>query len=147
MAAPADGHRGYRIHRPGRTLPAPLADAARTVARDMGLDPDWLNSGPESQWETGLPPGLEGRLTWRGFGGLSVGFVGRRDLVVLKVYAAADQTSPRSVHFQDLVALRASDEELDAAADWIRTQDAGAEFNQIVHKVIEHVRHVAGRSR
>ena len=136
-----------RLRRPDQPLPGPLLAAAATVAGDLGLDPDWLNAGPAGQWETGLPPGMEGRVEWEAYGGLRVGLADRRDLVFLKLYAAADQTGSNSVHFQDLVALSPSDEELDAAAVWIRRQDAGPEFNEIVAKVINHVRTHPGRTR
>lgn len=88
-----------RLQPPDEPLPNELTQAAETVAGDLGLDPQWLNSGPASQWRTGLPPGLEGRVSWRTYGGLSVGVVHRRDLVFFKLYAAADDTGPHSVHF------------------------------------------------
>lgn len=52
-----------RLGPPEEPLPKPLQDAADTVVRDLGLDPHWLNTGPASQWQTGLPPGLEKRMT------------------------------------------------------------------------------------
>jgi len=136
-----------RLRPPEEPLPDPLMQAAESVAGDLGLDPHWLNTGPASQWRTGLPPGLEGRVIWRTYDGLSVGVVDRRDLVFFKLYAAADDIGTRSVHYQDLVALAATDEELNAAADWIRQQDPGPEFNRIVSEVIEHARARRERSR
>ncbi|MGH7427712.1 MAG: hypothetical protein ACREJ4_05060 [Candidatus Methylomirabilaceae bacterium] len=41
--------------RPPDPLPAPLAEAVATVARDLGLPPDWLNTTVGGQWKTGLP--------------------------------------------------------------------------------------------
>jgi hypothetical protein len=73
--------------------------------------------------------------------------VNRRDLVFFKLYAAADDIGTQSVHFQDLVALTPSDEELAAAADWIRQQDPSPDFNRIVSKVIEHARTHRDRDR
>ena len=136
-----------KLDPPDEPLPEPLESAARTVAGDLNLDPHWLNTGPASQWKTGLPPGLEGRVSWQSFGGLSVGLVGRRDLVFFKLYAAADDTGPGSVHFQDLVAFAPNDEELAAAAAWVQKQDPSPEFNQIVAKVIEHARNQRARNR
>jgi len=46
-----------RLSRPGADLPGPLSEAADIVARDLGLDPHWLNTGPESQG-LGLPQAL-----------------------------------------------------------------------------------------
>ena len=51
------------------------------------------------QWRMGLPPDLGARVTWRDFGSLRVGIAGRRDLIWLKLFAAADRggvSRPRS---------------------------------------------------
>ncbi len=92
------------------------------------------------QWRSGLPPGLESRLSWRKYAGLSVGLVGRHDLIFFKLFAAADDRGPDSVHFKDLIALHPTDLELEAAAAWIRTQEANPEFSLIVAEVIRHAR-------
>ena len=47
---------------------------------------------------------------------------------LLKLFAAGDQ-GPHSVHYEDLAALSPTPEELDAAAAWIRTQDAAEAFS------------------
>src|ERR1700677_131642 len=39
-------------------LPAALVGAAQTVARDFGLSKDWLNPGPTSLLDLGLPEGF-----------------------------------------------------------------------------------------
>jgi hypothetical protein len=129
-----------RLRPPDEPLPEPLSTAAQTVARDLGLDPHWLNTGPASQWRTGLPPGLESRVWWRDYGNLSVGIADRRDLVFFKLYAAADDRGPESVHFQDLAALTPTDQELEAAAAWVRGQDPSPDFSQRVSQVIQHAR-------
>ena len=72
------------LREPPEPIPAPLARAAGTVARDLHLDEHWLNTGPALQWRTGLPPGL----------------AGRDDLIFFKLFAAADSSGPRSVHYQ-----------------------------------------------
>jgi hypothetical protein len=41
-----------------KPLPPGLLDAARTLARDFGLGEDWLNHGPTSPVELGLPEGF-----------------------------------------------------------------------------------------
>jgi hypothetical protein len=128
------------LREPPEPMPEPLARAARSVARDLGLDPHWLNTGPALQWRTGLPPGLERRVHWRRYDALWVGVVDRYDLVFFKLFAATDSAGPRSVHYQDLLALRPSAAELDAAAAWVRTQDASPEFADILQRVVAHVR-------
>jgi len=127
-----------RIHPPPEPLPAELIRAAEAVARAMDLRLDWLNALPAGQWKLGLPPGLEDRVEWRTFSSLEVGLVARQDLVFLKLYAAADDTGPKSVHFQDLVALAPSDEELEAARIWVVAQDTG--LAPIVEEVVRRAR-------
>jgi hypothetical protein len=120
-------------------LPPVLERAIRAVARDFGLAPDWLNTVVDAQWRQGLPPGLIDDLSWVNYGGgLEVGLVGRRTLIALKLYAAVDQ-GVASVHIQDLLALSASAEELDAAADWVRKQDAAEQWATFVQEAITHV--------
>ena len=38
------------LREPPEPIPAPLARAAATVARDLDLDEHWLNTGPALQW-------------------------------------------------------------------------------------------------
>lgn len=126
---------------PPDPLPPALARAAVLVAEDLHLDSKWLNTGPALQWRQGLPPGFGARVSWRQYGGLSVGIAGRRDLVFLKLHAAADSTGAQGVHYQDLLALCPDVEQLDAACSWVKTQDASPDFHRIVDKVAGCVRH------
>jgi hypothetical protein len=119
-------------------FPAALERAIETVARDLGLEPDWMNAVVGKQWVAGLPPGIEHDVEWRGYGGLRVGLVGRRTLIALKLFAAVDQGA-RSVHMQDLLALVPADVELAEAAAWVVTQAAAAEFPRLVQQAVEHV--------
>ncbi len=78
-------------------------------------------------------------ITWRNYGGgLDVGLVGRRTLIALKLFAAADG-GPGSVHTQDLVALQPTPAELASAAEWVRTQDEAPEWTFLVEEVCRHV--------
>lgn len=120
-------------------LPESLERAIRTVARDLGLPADWMNAAVAKQWVQGLPPSLADDLTWRTYGGLDVGLVGRRTLVALKLFAAVDQGA-RSVHLQDLLSLAPSDDELREAAAWVETQDASPLFPAMIEEVVAHVR-------
>ena len=132
-AEPGSAMPGHLV--PPEPLPEPLVRAIRTVARDFGLPADWMNTDVALQWHSGLPPGLEEELTWRRYEALSVGLVGRRALISLKLFAAVDG-GPGGVHFQDLVALRPTDGELSEAAVWVRTQDASRVFLQMVGEVV-----------
>ncbi len=120
-------------------LPPPLARAAARVARDFGLDSDWLNCAVAEQGSIEFPEGMEDRLQWRRYGGLILGLVDRRDLIWFKLHAAADR-DPGSVHYQDLLALHPSDQELDRAAEWARAQDPSPGFAEVLDEVLEHVR-------
>ena len=142
-----EGPGPLRLTPPEEPLPKVMRDAAAAVASDLGLDPNWLNAGPAPQWSTGLPDGLAGRVTWRDYGGLVVGLAGRFDLIHFKLYAAADDRGPESVHFQDLLALRPSDADLETAALWVRTQDPSPEFAETLSKVIDHARRRADHTR
>lgn len=141
----AFARRGRRspLERPDPLPPAFMAAVSR-VARDLGLAPDWLNAVAGSQWDTGLPRGLRGRLHWRRYGGLDVGIVDRHDLVLFKVYAAVDATGPASIHVQDLLALRPTDAELRAAVAWVRTQDPSPAIATALEKVAAYVRSARG---
>jgi hypothetical protein len=123
---------------PPDPLPDVLVHAIERVARDFGLADDWMNTAVARQWSQGLPPWLADDIEWRRYGGLAVGLAGRRTLIALKLFAAADH-SPRSVHAQDLAALAPTRAELDAAREWVVTQDASPDFPRLVDGIVEHV--------
>jgi hypothetical protein len=50
------------------------------------------------------------------------------------------------VHYQDLLALRPSAGELDAATSWVRTQDASSAFAESLDRVVRHVREDLGHA-
>lgn len=128
------------ITKPPEPLPEPLTRAAAIVARDLGLENQWLNAGPALQWREGLPPGLEKRVQWHRYAALHVGLVDRYDLIFLKLYATADDKGTNSVHYQDLLALRPNTRELNAALEWVKTQDASPEFRRVLELAVDQVR-------
>jgi len=91
------------------------------------------------------PEWLPDEIDWVQFGGLEVGFAGRRSLIALKLFAAVDR-GPESVHYQDLLALAPTVAELESAADWVVGQDAGGEFPQLLKQVLRHVERDLGRT-
>ena len=125
---------------PPEPLPESLLRAISRVARDYNLPDDWMNTTVGLQWKTGLPPGFEERIHWEQYGGLWLGLADRYDLIFLKLYAAADSEGPSSVHYQDLMALQPTNEELDAAARWAKSPDTSAPFARILDQVLEHAR-------
>jgi hypothetical protein len=124
---------------PPEPLPASLRRAIAAVARDLGLAEDWMNTAVADQWQFGLPPGLSERLEWRSFGALRVGIAHRRDLICFKLYASADQTGPDNVHVRDLIALQPDAEELEWAAEWVRSQDPSPAFQTVLDRVVSYV--------
>ena len=137
---PGSTRTNIQLNQPPQPLPAPLQQAIAIVARDFGLPVDWMNTEIAAQWTQGLPPWISEDLTWRQYGGLLVGLAGRRTLIALKLFASIDKGSPKSVHYQDLVALKPTVDELEEAAVWVGTQDAAPEFPDMIDQVIDHVR-------
>lgn len=110
-------------------LPAPLQRAIEDVALVHGLPADWLNVGPRSLLDFGLPAGALARAVPRTWGGLVLHLAHRSDQIAFKLYAAVDQ-GPRSRHFEDLVRLRPTPDELLTGARWARTQDTSDAFER-----------------
>lgn len=126
------------------SLPTAFFEAVRTVARDFDLPENWLNTEVALQWETGLPPRADEGIRWESFGSLHVGLAGRQTMVTLKLFAVGDR-GVDSVHFQDLVALEPSPEELQEARDWVVDQDLNPGWPGHVDEVIEDVERALGR--
>ena len=108
-------------------LPGPLVEAVRDVGEALGLGPDWVNAGPTSLLDLGLPEGFAGRLETWDYGALVLHVAGRKDQIAFKLYAAVDQ-GPQSKHFQDLQRLAPVPAELVGAARWTITHDPSEGF-------------------
>jgi len=121
-----------------RPMPEPLRTAVVDVARAHGLADDWVNLGPESLLDFGLPEGLVDRLERRDYGGLIAWLAGRFDMICFKLYAAVDQ-GPRSRHLQDLEELGPDQEELLAAARWTRTQDPSLGYRSMLVETLRRL--------
>jgi len=130
---------------PGRTSfikATPLKEefiaAAKKVARDFNLPENWINTGPTSAVDLGLPDRLMERVTTRGFGRiLTIHFLGRYDQIHFKLYAAVDQGA--GVHFDDLLSLDPTGEELEQAARWSMTHDVSEGYRQILKDLLNHM--------
>lgn len=106
-------------------MPQPLAQAILDVARQFDLAPDWINTGPMSLLDNGLLHGFVDHLEREDYAGaLTVWFADRRDIIALKLYAAAnpnrDDPNPGR-HVQDLIDLEATAEELGFGRSWMAT--------------------------
>jgi hypothetical protein len=114
-------------YRQATELPEPLLSAAADVADALGIPAKWINSGPASLMEFGLPLGWEERIEVRHYGALEIHLTSRFDQICFKLYAATDR-GPDDKHFHDLVQLRPTKEELLTAAAWTRTHDPSEGF-------------------
>jgi hypothetical protein len=119
-------------------MPEPLRDAVVDVGRAFGLADDWLNTGPESLLDLGLPDGFGERLERRDFGGLVAWLAGRFDMVCFKLYAAVDQGA-RSRHFQDLRDLAPGRDDLLLAARWAMSHDPSPGFRSLLIDVLRRL--------
>jgi len=107
-----------------------LLDSAGKVARDLGLPKDWINDGPTSLVELGLPEGFSERLTKVQIGSsLSVYYISRIDQIYFKLYASADRGG---YHVDDLIKLEPTEKEIVEAAKWTMTHDVSPAFRGIM---------------
>lgn len=122
-------------------FPEFLASAIRDVSREFNMPDGWMNTQMAAGLKTGMPPGFGERLTWRKFGGLNVGFVGRRDLIALKLEAASDDPphGRTNVHLGDLISLDATPAELDEAAQWVLAVNVDPRRIDTLSRVKQHV--------
>jgi hypothetical protein len=117
-------------------LPPPLVAARDRVARDYGLPERWLNPGPTSLLDLGLPEAFMERVVTRIYGrALTVHFASRLDQIHFKLYAAVDQGPGR--HEADLRALDPTSQELLTAARWTRQHDPSPGFEQSLRVALD----------
>lgn len=131
-------------------LPHKILQGATLVQKTLDLPENWLNNAPSRDpgglFQTGLPEGLSGRLTRQNFGPkLSVYFLNRYDQIHLKLYAATDSGPGR--HVEDLLKLKPSGPELEAAAQWALTQDSSGGFRTMLVSMLNQLgfKNEAGR--
>jgi hypothetical protein len=118
-----------------KKFPEWLVEAANRVGRDFDLPEKWLNLGPASQVESGLPEGFAKRLVKKVYGQyLTVYFISRLDQIHFKLYASVDQDG---YHVQDLFALKPTENEMEMAAKWVVTQDVSEVFKALLKDFLE----------
>jgi hypothetical protein len=119
-------------------LPDALLSARAAVARDFGLDQNWLNPGPTDLIKWGLPNGFMTRVVTRHYGpALDVHFAGRVDQIHFKIFAMVDQRGGR--HETDLRALEPTAAELIAAARWSITQDPSPGYRSVLVEALRYL--------
>lgn len=123
---------------PADTLSQELVESAKEVARDLGLSEKWLNNMPHEEANFGLPIGFEERLQSHSYGEvLTIYFIGRLDQIHFKLHAAVDQGMGR--HVNDLLALNPTPAEMELAARWVLTQDAGVQFPDVLKQALRKI--------
>jgi hypothetical protein len=118
-------------------LPEGLLAAAHVVAADFRLSESWLNTGPTSLLDFGLPDGFLERAKRHAYGqALEALFASREDQIHFKLYAVVDQGAGK--HLADLQALAPSEAELLQAARWTRTHDPSEGYRDVLLQVLAH---------
>lgn len=118
------------VYTSANPLPPDLVGAIKDVGALHGLSNEWMNPGPTSLLDHGLPEGFQSRLITRCYGTLTLHLAGRHDQIHFKFYAAVDQ-GPRSKHLDDLKKLEPTREELLGAASWARSHDPSEGFREM----------------
>ncbi len=121
---------------PADPLPSALLQAAEDVGKALNFEKDWLNTGPASLLEGGLPQGFVNRIHTRNYKGLIVHLADRFDQICFKLYATVDQ-GPDSKHFADLIALKPTITELEQARSWCISHDVSENFSRELGKALE----------
>jgi hypothetical protein len=120
-------------------LPTELDRARALVARDFGLDEDWLNGKPTSLLDFDLPDGFWKRVVTRQYGpALRIHFASRFDQIHFKLYAMVDDRIG-SRHEADLRTLSPTRDELLAAARWAMTHDVSETFRELLLQALRHL--------
>jgi hypothetical protein len=88
-----------------------------------------------------LPEGLLQRIKKRAFGAkLNVFFLDRIDQIYFKLFAAVDLGGP-SRHLDDLNSLSPTEDELYAAAQWVKIQDPSESFTEMMKTMLRMTGH------
>ena len=115
-----------------------LVEAAGKVARDFNLPDNWINAGPASAVDFGLPEGIMERVATKKYGHkLTIHFLGRYDQIHFKLYASVDQGAGK--HFEDLLALDPTADELEEPARWSMTHDESEGYRQVLKDLLNHM--------
>lgn len=117
-----------------------LLSAAMRVQKDFNLPDNWLNDGPASVMDFGLPDGLMDRVESRSYGkNLTIHFLSRYDQIHLKLHATVDQSGGK--HYDDLMALKPTKQELEKAARWSMIHDPSEGYREVLKDFLEQTGH------
>jgi hypothetical protein len=121
-------------------MPPDLLRLSQVVQRNLDLPDNWLNNGPSREpgglFQVGLPQGFAQRLVSRDFGpSLTVFFPDRIDQIHFKVFAAVDSGPGR--HTDDLLNLKPTSEEMEAASRWAMNHDPSPGFRLVLMSMLQ----------
>jgi len=121
-----------------KPLPELLKKASLRIARDLGLDENWLTCDPSDLMQEGLPSGYLARTRTEKFGNkLVIHFLDRYDQIHLKVYACVDSGPGR--HLDDLRILKPTNAEMESAARWTMKHDPSIEFREVLFDMLRKI--------
>nr|WP_201327832.1 hypothetical protein [Thermotomaculum hydrothermale] len=119
-------------------MPEFFTDLINEVSQTLGLPENWINDQAFSLNSGILPEGIEDRLIKRSYGeNLIVYFLDKKDQIFFKLYATIDQGPGK--HYQDLMELKPSEEELFQASLWCIKQDPSPEFKNILKDFLRKI--------
>jgi hypothetical protein len=125
---------------PADPLPEPLERARDLVARDLVVDPEWLNGRASDIARFGLPEGFMSRVETRRYGSaLVVHYASRYDLIHFKLHAFVDRGDVGGKHAEDLRALAPTRDELVAAARWTTTHDPSEGYRWMLERALAYL--------
>ena len=132
----------YEVGESGMVSSRPLPDALHpmilTVADAFGLKDDWLNDGPATIYQIGMPEGYGQRTLEREYGtNLKVSYIGRWDQIHLKLFACCTSTDIN--HFLDLDHLEPTREEMVAAAEWVGRSCTSPKTKGQLHHILREL--------
>lgn len=119
-------------------LPASLREMSNALAAKHELKPGWLDVKSTALLDLPLPDGLLQRCSVRDYGALKIHLPARRDLIALKLYAAASSNTPFTQHYQDLRRLTVDGEGVGFARGWCL--EVAPQLEARVHEVLEDLR-------
>ncbi len=120
-----------------KPLPFFAEKIIQEIASTLKLPSDWLNSRAFPLTKD-LPEGFQKRLIRKEYGkNLTVYLLGRKDQIFFKLYATIDQGPGK--HFDDLMELNPTKEELYEASLWCMRQDTSIEFKNVLKDFLEKI--------
>lgn len=113
-----------------------LLKCSHAVAREMGLDEEWLNNGPRG-FVKDLDKGFELRtdIIFKG-SNLTIRALGRRDLIATKLQGLCDRDE---VDLLDLLMMNPTIQEIESLRPWLLLRDANPNWEKRVESKLKQL--------